>query len=113
MAFRECKKEIAYKMGRDICGYSDWNFNFSFLQSLRKEKMNLYPQTIFGEWILLFVALLFALMVVFFIVDLFRPLPLKNKINNFAFTVGTALLLWPTLFRIYEEVWFWITTPGF
>lgn len=75
--------------------------------------MNLYPANALGEWVLLFAALLFALMAVLSIVDLFRPLPLKKKIINFIVTVGTALLLWPTLFRIYEEVWFWITTPGF
>lgn len=75
--------------------------------------MNLYPTTVVGEWMLLFAALLFALMVVSFIFDLFRRLPLKKKINNFAFVLGTTLLLWPTFFRIYEEVWFWITTPGF
>lgn len=75
--------------------------------------MNLYPANVLGEWVLLFAALLFALMAVLSIVDLFRPLPLKKKIINFIVTVGTALLLWPTLFRIYEEVWFWITTPGF
>lgn len=75
--------------------------------------MNFYPTNVFGEWILLFVALIFALMVVFSIVDLFRPLALKKKIINFVSVAGTALLLWPTFFRIYEEVWFWITTPGF
>lgn len=75
--------------------------------------MNLYPTNIFGEWILLFIALIFAIMVVFSIVDLFRPLPLKKKIINLVCVAGTALLLYPTFFRIYEEVWFWITTPGF
>lgn len=75
--------------------------------------MNLYPTTVVGEWMLLFVAIIFALMVMFSIVDLFRPLTLKTKMINLVSVAVTGLLLWPTFFRIYEEVWFWITTPGF
>ena len=75
--------------------------------------MNLYPTTVVGEWMLLFVAIIFALMVTFSIVDLFRPLTLKTKMINLVSVAVTGLLLWPTFFRIYEEVWFWITTPGF